>query len=77
MEQIRSYTVDLTRIEGSGEFKCPRCGVEISPCDETRDVYTILESVMKEGSLERIILQCNKCGSQVHLTGFHALNKTK
>jgi len=71
LEQMKLYTIDLTKIKGNGEFKCPRCGVEISPCDETRDVYTILESVMKRDSLEKIILQCNKCRSHIHLVGFH------
>ena len=75
MEQIEFYTIDLTKINGSGEFKCPRCGTEISPHDETEDVYTILETVTKGDDLEKIILRCNRCGSQIHLTGFHVLNK--
>jgi hypothetical protein len=69
--------MDLTRIEGSGEFKCPRCGIRISPDDMTEDAYTILEPMMKGDCLDKIILQCNKCGSQVHLTGFNLLNKMK
>lgn len=75
LERIESYTIDLTEIEGSGKFKCPRCGVEISPDDNTEDAYVILESVMKGNRLERIILQCNRCKSKIHLTGFHILNK--
>lgn len=70
MEQIRSYTIDLTKIKGSGEFKCPRCGIEISPDDTTEDVYTILETVTKEDHLEKVILKCNRCEIQIRLIGF-------
>jgi len=77
LEQIEFYTIDLTKIHGNGEFRCPRCGVEMSPDDETEDVYTILETVTKGDELEKIILQCNKCGSRIHLIGFHKLNQKK
>ena len=26
MKQIQSYIVDLTQIDGNGEFLCPECG---------------------------------------------------
>jgi len=77
MQGVKFYTIDLTRIKGNGKVRCPKCKVEISPDDETEDVYTILEPVMKGDSLEKIVLQCNKCGSQIHLTGFHVLNELK
>jgi len=54
--------------------KCPKCGIKISPDDKTENAYTILKSVMKGDRLEKIILQCNRCKSQIHLTGFHLLN---
>jgi transcription elongation factor Elf1 len=73
LQRLKPYTVDLTRIKGSGEFDCPRCGVNISPDDETEAVYVVLETVMKGESLDRITLQCNKCGSQIQLTGFSFL----
>ena len=76
MQRIKCYTIDLTKIDGSGEFRCPKCGTEMSPDDETEDVYTILEAATKEDRLERIILQCNKCRSQIQLTGFDFLNET-
>lgn len=77
MQRIWFYTIDLTRISGSGEFRCPKCGTEMSPEDETEEVYTILEAVTKGDCLERIILQCNRCGSQIHLIGFDFLNETE
>jgi len=75
LQRIKFYTIDLTKINGKGEFKCPKCGVNVSPDDETEDVYSILESVMRENRLKEVILQCNKCGSHIHLIGFHTLNK--
>jgi len=75
LQRIKFYTIDLTRIMGRGEIRCPKCETEISPDDKTEIVYTILEPVMRGENLEKVILQCNKCGSQIHLTGFHALNK--
>ena len=75
MHSTTLYTIDLTKIEGKGDFKCPKCGVEISPDDNTEEVYTILKTVMKADGLKKIILQCNRCKSQIYLTGFHVLSK--
>lgn len=75
MQQNRFHTIDLTRMEGRGEFKCPKCGMQISPDDETGETYTILKPILKGDCLEKIVLQCNGCKSQIHLTGFHLLNK--
>jgi transcription elongation factor Elf1 len=77
MQVIKSFTVDLTKVRGRGDFKCPKCGIKMSPDDKTENVYTILEPVVKEGYLQKVILQCNSCGSQIHLTGFSLLNKIR
>jgi predicted RNA-binding Zn-ribbon protein involved in translation (DUF1610 family) len=73
VQMVESYTVDLTMIKGKGKFRCPKCGVQISPDDRTDKTYTIHEPVMRGNSLEKIVLQCNKCGSQIYLTGFTAM----
>ncbi|MEM3597155.1 MAG: hypothetical protein QXJ53_03395 [Candidatus Bathyarchaeia archaeon] len=75
MQKTRHYIIDLTTIEGKGEFKCPKCGITISPDDTTEENYTIIEPIVKDENLEKIIIQCNKCKSQIHLTGFQAINK--
>jgi uncharacterized C2H2 Zn-finger protein len=72
LQRIRVYTVDLTETGRAGEFKCPRCGAEMSPDDETDEVYAILETVRKGNSLERVVLRCNRCESQIHLVGFRS-----
>ncbi len=73
MESPTRFTVDLTEIEGEGGFPCPKCGVTISPDDETEKVYSILETKVKDDSLEELIILCNKCGSEIHLVGFLSL----
>jgi predicted nucleic-acid-binding Zn-ribbon protein len=75
MQKTKHYRIDLTTIEGRGEFKCPKCGVEISPDDKTEKTYTILESIINGENLEKIIIQCNNCKSQIHLTGFQILKE--
>ena len=77
LQVVKFYTIDLRRIDGEGEFRCPKCGVLISPDDEIENVHTILEPVMKRDSVEKIILQSNKCRSQVRLVGSDLLNKAK
>jgi hypothetical protein len=75
MQKTEPYTIDLTKIHGKGKVSCPKCGVEISPDDTSEEVYTILEPVVRGNCLEKIVLQCNSCRSQISLVGFGALNK--
>lgn len=70
MKQPLIYEVDLTKIQGDGDFPCPNCGVTISPEDETEAVYCILETKVKGETLEELVIQCNKCGSKIRLVGF-------
>ena len=70
MKQPLIYQVDLTKIQGEGDFPCPNCGVVISPEDETENVYCILETKVKGQTLEELVIQCNKCGSKIRLVGF-------
>ncbi|MEM3823923.1 MAG: hypothetical protein QXH87_03235 [Candidatus Bathyarchaeia archaeon] len=63
-------TVDLTKIDGDGAFPCPKCGVIISPDDETDEIYQIIETKVEGTELAELILQCNKCGTTIRLVGF-------
>lgn len=74
MQRIEFYTINLTKVKGTGEFKCPKCGTMISPDDKTENVYTIVEPVVENESLKTLIIKCNSCGSQIHLTGFDLLD---
>ena len=75
MKQTHAYRVDLTKIDGGGEFACPRCGVVMSPDDDTEETYSILDSKADKDGLEEMVIQCNKCSSQIHLTGFSLLQE--
>ena len=65
------YQVDLKELQGEGDFPCPNCGALISPEDETEDVYTILDTKVRDGELEELEIQCNNCKSKIRLTGFN------
>ena len=64
------FKVDITQIEGDGDFPCPKCGVMISPDDETETIFKIIDTKIKNRNLEELVLQCNKCGSKIRLVGF-------
>ena len=72
-KQVLVTELDLTKIDGNGDFLCPNCGVIISPEDESEDIYTIVEENVRNDALEEMLIQCNKCGSQIRLTGFSVL----
>ena len=75
MEQTQAYKVDLTKIDGNGDFACPRCGNVISPDETTEESYRILEPKVNSHGLEEVVLSCNICKSHIHLTGFSLLEK--
>ncbi len=69
------FKVDITQIEGDGDFPCPKCGVMISPEDETETVYKIIDTKVKKHNLEELVILCNKCESKIRLVGFLSLEK--
>jgi len=69
------FKVDLTQLEGEGDFPCPKCRVTISPDDETETVYRIIDTKIKNQNLKEITIQCNKCGSKIHLVGLYMLSQ--
>jgi len=70
------FKVDITQIKGEGDFPCPKCRVIISPDDKTETVYKIVDTKVKNQNLEEITIQCNKCGSKIHLVGLLMLFPT-
>jgi 5-methylcytosine-specific restriction endonuclease McrA len=69
------FKVDITKIEGDGDFPCPKCGVVISPDDKTDTVYKIIDTRVNNQKLEELVLLCNRCGSKIRLVGFLSLQK--
>jgi hypothetical protein len=39
------------------------------------EVYSILKPKVNSQGLEELVIQCNKCGIHIHLTGFSLLQK--
>ena len=67
------YKIDLVTMEGDGSFPCPKCGMAISPEDETEENYKILETKVVNQELAELVIACGKCGSTIKLTGFQGL----
>jgi ribosomal protein S27AE len=64
------YKIDLACVESDGSFLCPKCGMSISPDDETEDNYQILDTNVINDELAELKISCGKCGSVIKLTGF-------
>ena len=64
------YTIDLAIIEGDGSFPCPKCGMVISPEDETEENYRIVDTKVVNDELAELVIACGRCGSTIKLTGF-------
>ena len=77
LKKSMMYTVDLTKIDGDGAFPCPKCGMLISPDDETDEAYQILETKVKNDELAELTLMCKKCGSTIKLVGFLSRPESK
>lgn len=75
MKQKQVYVMDLTKLDGGGDIQCPECGTVISPDDCTEEAYSILEGKVNDLGLDELMICCNKCGSELHLTGFSLLQK--
>ncbi len=75
MEQTQAYKLDLTKMDGNGDFSCPRCRNIISPDDVTEKTYVILEPRVNSQGLEELVICCNTCKSHIHLTGFSLLRE--
>jgi hypothetical protein len=75
MEQTQAYKLDLNKMDGNGDFPCPRCGNIISPDETTEKTYNILEPKVNSHGLEELVICCNTCKSQIHLTGFSLLEE--
>ena len=74
MKRKEVFKLDLAKIEGDGEFSCPKCGTEISPDDDSEGTYSIVEPKVNNRGLKELVIRCNKCACKLHLTGFSILN---
>jgi predicted RNA-binding Zn-ribbon protein involved in translation (DUF1610 family) len=75
LKETNIHRLDLTKIDGNGDFPCPRCGNAISPDDSTEEKYSILYPRANRKGLEEIVILCRNCGSHIYLTGFSLLQE--
>jgi transcription initiation factor IIE alpha subunit len=71
---LLEYKVNLAKIDGSGDFPCPKCKVRMSPDDQTENTYSIKEIKTRRDRLEELVIQCKTCESLIHLAGFKLLD---
>lgn len=64
------FTINIAAIEGDGSFPCPKCGMSISPDDESEENYQILDTKVINDELTELVISCGKCRSTIKLTGF-------
>lgn len=62
------FIIDLRKIEGNGDFPCPKCATMMSPSDDTK--YDIVKAITKDSSLAALVITCKKCGSSIRMIGF-------
>ena len=69
-QTTRSFKINLTTIEGDGSLPCPKCGIIISPEDQTEEKYKIVDTKVVNNMLDELVIVCGNCGSTIKLTGF-------
>ena len=69
-QTTRSFKINLATIEGDGSLPCPKCGIIISPEDQTEENYKIVDTKIVNNMLDELVIACGKCGSTIRLTGF-------
>ena len=69
-KKASGFKIDLASVEGDGSFQCPKCGLSISPDDESEENYQILDTKVVNDELSELVISCGKCGSKIELTGF-------
>jgi predicted RNA-binding Zn-ribbon protein involved in translation (DUF1610 family) len=70
VKKSMAYEIDLTKIDGDGAFPCPKCGVVISPDDESEETYHIVDTKVKNDELAELLVICKKCRTTIKLVGF-------
>ncbi|MGD6934366.1 MAG: hypothetical protein ACQCN5_09185 [Candidatus Bathyarchaeia archaeon] len=76
-KQVKAYKLNIAQTDLNGAFRCPNCGLTISPDDHTEDNYVIYETLMTDNNLNEIVLYCKGCLSFIHLIGFEKLRFLK
>ncbi len=55
-KKVSTYKIDLASVEGDGSFQCPKCGLSISPDDESEENYQILDTKVVNDELAELVI---------------------
>ena len=69
LEQSLHCVLNSSLTQQNGNFLCPECGL-LSPDDETENNYCILATNVNCNGLESLVVQCQRCMSEIRLVGF-------
>ena len=69
---VCEYIVNSSSIDEDGSFNCAKCGLKISPEDETSENYEIIDTTIYNGEIAELVINC-RCGSKLRLTGFQQI----
>ena len=58
------------KYKGDESFPCPRCGMVISPDDESDENYEIVDTKVVNDELAELVIICGKCRSTIKITCF-------
>jgi len=72
---MEPFVIDLSKIEGEGDFSCPKCRVTISPDDDSGMTYDLLKSVEQDGLLEKVTIKCKTCRSTIKIEDFSLIKE--
>jgi hypothetical protein len=72
-----TFIMELCKIKGKREFPCPKCGLIISTEDGDKEGYSIIDTVINDGFLEKIVIKCEICNSIISLEGIDIQSNEK
>ena len=55
---LSAHRIDIKTTNLEGAFNCPNCDTFISPDDETKKVYSVVETIMRNDTLKEIVILC-------------------
>jgi predicted RNA-binding Zn-ribbon protein involved in translation (DUF1610 family) len=74
-QQIKAYKLDISQTNSDGSFRCPHCGIKISPDDHSEATYTLYDTKLKDNNIDEVVIYCKNCLTFIHLGGFFELCK--
>jgi ribosomal protein S27AE len=65
-----AYKIDMASIKEDESFPCPKCGLIISPDDQSDENYQIVDTKVVNDELAELVIVCGKCRSTIKISCF-------